>query len=50
MKSMLVAAAAVLTVIGLSSASAEAAGCVKGAVVGASPGTSSDIMVSLEQV
>ena len=34
MKSMLVAAAAVLTVIGVSSASAEAAGCVKGAVVG----------------
>ena len=34
MKSMLVAAAAVLAVIGLSSSPSEAAGCAKGAVVG----------------
>ena len=34
MKLMLVAAAAVLAVIGLSSGPTEAAGCVKGAVVG----------------
>jgi hypothetical protein len=34
MKSMLVAAAALLAVIGLSSSPSEAAGCVKGAVVG----------------
>ena len=34
MKSMLVAAAAVLAVIGLSSGPSEAAGCAKGAVVG----------------
>jgi hypothetical protein len=34
MKSMLVAAAAMLAVIGLSSNPSEAAGCVKGAVIG----------------
>ena len=34
MKSMLVAAAAMLAVVGLSSGPSEAAGCVKGAVVG----------------
>jgi hypothetical protein len=34
MKSMLVAAAAVLAVVGLSSGPSEAAGCVKGAVIG----------------
>jgi hypothetical protein len=34
MKSMLVAAAAMLAVIGLSSGPSEAAGCVKGAVIG----------------
>src|SRR5690242_9641139 len=34
MKSMLVAAAAALAVIGLSSSPSEAAGCVKGAMVG----------------
>ena len=34
MKSMLVAAAAMLAVVGLSSGPTEAAGCVKGAVIG----------------
>jgi hypothetical protein len=34
MKSMLVAAAAMLALVGLSSGPSEAAGCVKGAVVG----------------
>ena len=34
MKSMLVAAAAMLAVVGLSSGPSEAAGCVKGAVIG----------------
>ena len=34
MKSMLVAAAAMLVVVGLSSGPSEAAGCVKGAVIG----------------
>jgi len=34
MKSMLVAAAAMLAFIGLSSGPSEAAGCVKGAVIG----------------